>query len=65
MTKTSKTKSSKQRVKVGKLSTKTKLTGKSMTKVRGGFTGGVRVAAGDVNGDGAAGFISGAVRKER
>jgi hypothetical protein len=38
MGKSTKTKSAKKRVKVGKLSTKTKLTGNRMKKVRGGFT---------------------------
>jgi hypothetical protein len=63
MAKSTKTKSVTKRVKIGKLSVKTKLTGKSMKKVKGGFIGGVWVAVGDVNGDRVAGFISGKVGK--
>ena len=50
MPKKSKTKSSKQRVKVSSLSPKSKtLTAKEAKKLKGGYSGGVQVAAGDVN----------------
>ncbi len=46
-------KSAKQRTKVHSLPAKAKtLTAKQAKKVKGGFTGGVRVATGDVTGDG-------------
>ncbi|HVQ37398.1 MAG TPA: hypothetical protein VMS31_07695 [Pyrinomonadaceae bacterium] len=49
----SKTKSAKKRVKVKTLPGKSKsLTAKEAKTVKGGYSGGVRVAAGDVTGDG-------------
>lgn len=48
----SKTKTATKRTKVKDLpKSKKELSGKSMKKVKGGFTGGVFVASGDVDGD--------------
>jgi hypothetical protein len=59
-------KSAKAPVRVGGLPIKTKrLAGKHLKNVKGGFTGGVWVAAGDIEGDGVASFNSGATKKGR